>query len=892
MSVTAPKNIARYQVLKHLASGGMGSVFLARDPAIANRLVAIKLLREGFDSLELRERFMREASAAGSLRHVNIVTIFDVGEYDDQPFIAMEYVEGQTLDALIGRRTVMSIGQKLQLIDALCAALQYAHRAGIVHRDIKPKNIMLDGDGVLKVLDFGIARISDARGLNTQGSIGTLNYMAPEQMMGLIVDARADMFAAGAVFYELLAYRQAFPGGLDAGILYKIVNATFEPLQAVDPSLDPELIAVVNRCLEKSPDSRYADMAAVRRDLVPLRRRYIVDAEDNPPTVPSDGLAPVVLDGLRTSNTALQEPPDLGGATVPGPLPGPIFTPPPPSSPRTDQTIVFLEPPTATPATAFPEVQLLITRSSDSRFIGRSVRIDKPVFTIGRSDECDLNLADHTWSRNHAEVAYVNDGFIIRDRESRNGVYVNGSRLREGALPFDAVITIGETDLTFCHVRSTTLPDLTGCDVAERYRLVELLRDSARSSTYAAKDMRTSGDVALKLLSPALLEYPAYRDTFKRYAQIAVQLRHPHICGVIDYGLATLQAPSAPAIRTQFLCFELMGGGNLAARLEGAEKIPPTRVDQWLVPIADALDFAHRRGVLHGDLKPSAIVFDQDDHPYITDFSIAQQTLNEGRPVTGTPAYMAPEVWDDGAITPASEEFALASIIYYLVTGSKAFEGQEQPDVRRRNFRRGPIPAHEEAAHNDRTDVPRAVSQVLAKALATNPADRFESATVFALAFRAALRHVVAGVEGPEVFISYQREVSAPLAMYLADRLRAQGIRPFVDTHLLDRAGRFPPQLERAIEDADVFVCLLAGSTLESAYVLEEIRAAHRYDKPMIPIMQESYNSLTENTDPAVEALLSFQGLLVLDRRNLHLEHTATDLARLVKSAVAQRDFD
>src|SRR5207247_1295980 len=142
-------------------------------------------------------------------------------------------------------------------MDELAAGLQYAHRGGIVHRDIKPKNVMLDADGVLKVLDFGIARVTDAGagGIKTQAGMlmGTLNYMAPEQMMGLPdVDARADQFSAGAVFYELLSGKQAFPGGIENGILHKIINVSPEPLQVLEPRLDPELVEVVTRCLEKS----------------------------------------------------------------------------------------------------------------------------------------------------------------------------------------------------------------------------------------------------------------------------------------------------------------------------------------------------------------------------------------------------------------------------------------------------------------------------------------------------------------------------------------------------------------------------------------------------------------------------------------------------------------
>src|SRR5262249_28045664 len=155
-----------------LEAGGMGSVYLARDPAI-DRLVAIKLLKEGFDNAELRERFLREARSAGRLHHPNIVTIFDVGEQDAQPFIAMEYVGGDTLYALIKQRAALSVGRKITLMDELAAGLQYAHRGGIVHRDIKPKNVMLDAEGVLKLLDFGIARVSDSGqgGLKTQAGM-------------------------------------------------------------------------------------------------------------------------------------------------------------------------------------------------------------------------------------------------------------------------------------------------------------------------------------------------------------------------------------------------------------------------------------------------------------------------------------------------------------------------------------------------------------------------------------------------------------------------------------------------------------------------------------------------------------------------------------------------
>jgi len=277
--VPAPATIGRYQILQSVGSGGMGSLYLARDPKIGNRRVVIKLLREGFDNPELRERFAREADAAGGLHHINVVTIFDVGEFDGQPFIAMEYIQGETLTDMIQRGAKLSMSRKLQMMEELCAGLHYAHRAGVVHRDIKPANVMVDEDGVVKILDFGIARLGSS-GMTQAGMVmGTLNYMAPEQMAGQQVDHRADIFSAGALFYELLSYRRAFPGELP-GIVHKIMTASREPLMTLVPDLDPGIAAVVDRCLAREPGDRYPDMAAARRDLAAIRQR-ILAAEQN-----------------------------------------------------------------------------------------------------------------------------------------------------------------------------------------------------------------------------------------------------------------------------------------------------------------------------------------------------------------------------------------------------------------------------------------------------------------------------------------------------------------------------------------------------------------------------------------------------------------------------------
>ena len=287
MSPSQPSQISRYQIMRTLGEGGMGAVYLAQDPAI-DRLVAIKLMRKGFDDGQMRERFTREAKSIGRLRHPNIVMVFDVGEYDGDPFIAMEYVEGETLSGVIRNNPDMSIVRKLQIMDALCAGLYYAHRNGVIHRDIKPPNVMVDIDGGVKILDFGIAR-GPASGMTQAGTvIGTLNYMAPEQLSGKPVDHRADIFAVGAVFYELLTGHQAFPGDISSGVLHQILIGQPEPVAQFVPGLHPEVVAAVERCLQKSPDARYSDLDTMRRALAALKpETWAPDVVDSTIKMPS-----------------------------------------------------------------------------------------------------------------------------------------------------------------------------------------------------------------------------------------------------------------------------------------------------------------------------------------------------------------------------------------------------------------------------------------------------------------------------------------------------------------------------------------------------------------------------------------------------------------------------
>ena len=267
-----PATIGRYELRERIAHGGMGVLYLAFDP-VTEREVALKVLR--VDSDDLRERFLREARLAARLQHPNIVTIYDVGAHEDQPFIAMEFIAGETLGQLVHREAPLTLSRRIALMEQVCVGLAYAHRHGIVHRDVKPANLMISRDsGVLKVLDFGVAgRVDADPGLQGQMLMGTPNYMSPEQVVGQASDHRSDIFSVGLVLYELLTYRQAFSGESQQSILLKVLNESPQPLAALVPGIDPALPAIVDRALEKSVDRRYPDLEAMRSDLSRVGQR-------------------------------------------------------------------------------------------------------------------------------------------------------------------------------------------------------------------------------------------------------------------------------------------------------------------------------------------------------------------------------------------------------------------------------------------------------------------------------------------------------------------------------------------------------------------------------------------------------------------------------------------
>ncbi|MEW6335770.1 MAG: serine/threonine-protein kinase [Acidobacteriota bacterium] len=271
-----PTRLGRYEVEQVLGKGAMGTVYLGRDPVIGRRL-ALKTLNvpaETDEAEEFRQRFLREAQAVGILTHSGIVTVYDAGVDDASglSFIAMEFIDGKSLKDMLRAGHMFAFSEVARIGAALGAALDYAHSRGVVHRDIKPANILVTPQGVVKITDFGVARLESSNLTATGQFIGTPNYMSPEQVTGASVDGRSDLFSLGVVLFELMTGQRPFTGGSVTEVGYKIVHEPPPIPSQMRPGLPPAFNPIVLKLLEKDPAKRYQKGADVTRALEALRR--------------------------------------------------------------------------------------------------------------------------------------------------------------------------------------------------------------------------------------------------------------------------------------------------------------------------------------------------------------------------------------------------------------------------------------------------------------------------------------------------------------------------------------------------------------------------------------------------------------------------------------------
>ena len=319
-----PKILAgRYEIREMIGRGGMAEVHLGYDRRLS-RIIAIKLLRSDIaGDPTFQARFRREAQSAAALNHPSIVSVYDSGEEQlpnpngairSVPYIVMEYVEGHTVREFLGEGEAVPIPEAVEIVTGVLDALEYSHRAGIIHRDIKPGNIMLTSTGAVKVMDFGIARAvedSAATVTQTHAVVGTAQYLSPEQARGEVVDARSDLYSTGCLLYELLTGKPPFTGDSAVAIAYQHVREIPRPPSAVAADVPESLDRVVLKALAKNRDDRYQDASHMRADLLAAARGLSVSA-------PS------------AESWSAPAPPAATGSPSPAPAPAPPAPPAPP----------------------------------------------------------------------------------------------------------------------------------------------------------------------------------------------------------------------------------------------------------------------------------------------------------------------------------------------------------------------------------------------------------------------------------------------------------------------------------------------------------------------------------------------------------------------------------
>ncbi len=289
-STLAPHTrVAEYEIVSLLGAGGMGQVYLARDARL-KRQVAVKILSPQLTQNEQAlRRFEHEAQSASALNHPNILTIFEFGESNGIHFMVSELVEGQTLRQRLAARN-LGVPEALDIASQIAGALCVAHEAGIIHRDIKPENIIIRPDGLVKLLDFGIAKLAENHVLHrTRGSdltiaglvMGTLKYMSPEQARGITIDRRTDIYSLGAVLYEMLAGREPFQGETTSDLIAEILKSDPPPLEGPAPNVYPELQSILSKAMCKDRSARYQTIGEFSQDLLKLKREIEFQAHED-----------------------------------------------------------------------------------------------------------------------------------------------------------------------------------------------------------------------------------------------------------------------------------------------------------------------------------------------------------------------------------------------------------------------------------------------------------------------------------------------------------------------------------------------------------------------------------------------------------------------------------
>lgn len=706
------QQLDEYRLEALLGRGGMARVYRSFDVRL-KRWAAVKVIDAPFrDDPDYMARFEREAQAVAQLNHPHIVGVYRYGEANGLLYIAMEYIEGASLEAVLASyrqdHQLMSPAEARQIVRPICLALDYAHSQGVIHRDVKPSNIMLNSHGQPVLTDFGLALLD----YQTRGEIfGTPHYIAPEQVMSSAgAVPQSDLYSLGVVLYEIFTGSLPFEADHPYDVAMLHLTEPPPPPRQVKPDLSPDLEAVILKALAKEPAGRYPNGAA------------LADALDQALTVKA-------WEVLKTSQASekLKVSPEQAIMRVE------------PQVKRNDEAVQPApgdsNPQSSQAAEQDPSVHPQAKKGQviTTRYILKNIRALLTELTVALTEEelrqiyfdlPEFKPVHHQLARSQGKAEIIDrlleyaeqtlqlDDLLALARENNRTLY-------EKHQPYYEVITAARRDLV-------------GHDLG-KYRLVKRLGQGGMADVYKAYQASLARYVAIKVIHSHLAEDEEFIERFESEAMAVAGLHHPHIVQVFDF---------AREDDLYYMVMELVDGPTLEVELKTYKErqmlMPLTEMAVIFQALASAIDYAHEREVIHRDLKPSNIMFTPRRRVVLTDFGIARimsrPSLTSKNAVIGTPAYMSPEQAQGETVDKRSDIYSLGVILYELATGQVPFEGDHPIAIVLKLVNESwPLPT------SVNPGLPQAVEQVILKAMSKAPAGRYQTAAEMAEALQQAL---------------------------------------------------------------------------------------------------------------------------------------------------------
>jgi serine/threonine protein kinase len=711
------QQLDEYRLEALLGRGGMARVYRGFDVRL-KRWAAVKVIDAPFRAdPDYIARFEREAQAIAQLKHPHIVGVYRYGEAEGLLYIAMEYIEGASLEMVLASyrqdNRLMPPAEVSQIIRPICLALDYAHSQGVIHRDVKPSNIMLNPHGQPILTDFGLALLD----YQTRGEIfGTPHYIAPEQVVSSAgAVPQSDLYSLGVVLYEIFTGSLPFEATHPYDLAMLHLAEPPPPPRQLKPDLSPDLEAVILTALAKEPAGRYPNGASLADTL-------------------DQALAVKISEVLKTSGASAKlkvsleqaimkvEPQAKGNAEAVQPAPGDP-SPQPFRSADGDKSIYQAKKgQVITTRYILKNIRALLTELTVALTEEelRQIYFDLPEFKPVHHQLAGSNGKAEIIDRllEYAEQTLQLDDLLALARENNRSLY-------EKHQPYYEIITAARRDLV-------------GRDLG-KYRLVERLGQGGMADVYKAYQASLARYVAIKVIHSHLAEDEEFIERFESEAMAVARLHHPHIVQVFDF---------AREDDLYYTVMELVDGPTLEAELKRYKEqqaiMPLAETAAIFQALASAIDYAHEREVIHRDLKPSNIMFTSRRRVVLTDFGIARimsmPSFTSKNAVIGTPAYMSPEQAQGEAVDKCSDIYSLGVILYELATGRVPFEGDHPIAIVLKLVNESwPLPT------NVNPSLLPAVEQVILKAMSKSPADRYQTAAEMA----EALQQTLASPEAP-----------------------------------------------------------------------------------------------------------------------------------------------